>query len=283
MMGLVIVAILVAVFLVVLLAVTGVFSSSGGGGGSSTGANGALSYDGAMAIADRAANASGGGGWTLVIASGILPVSAATENATSSGSSGCNFTLAPGAPSTVTSEPGGPGTAAGTATTWVFLYRNATDTILAVVVLNGTAFVYGSIAAGQTCSLYVSFLNQIPDTVLDSTTVAADVASSAAVFLGEHPNVTAVYAVIGGYSVLGHTSGPEWELNYTTCPVQASAGTLGSSFNATLNATTGTVLYTHTASGFACSTSSSVSLARDSSVALPLGRGLDSTGTARRS
>ncbi len=260
MMGLVIVAILVAVFLVVLLAVTGAFSSSGGGGGSSTGASGALSYDGAMPIADRAANASGGGAWTLVIASGVLPLSAATENASSSGSSGCNFTLAPGAPSTVTSEPGGPGTAAGTATTWVFLYRNATNTILAVVVLNGTAFVYGSIASGQTCSLYLSFLNPIPDTVLDSTTVAADVASSAAPFLGEHPNVTAVYAVIGGYSVLGHTSGSEWELNYTTCPFGTSGGSIGASFNATVNGDTGAVVYSRTTPSLVCPAGSTITL-----------------------
>jgi hypothetical protein len=258
--GLVIVAVLVAVVLVMLLIFTGALSATHSTGGTTPGASGALSFQHAEPISGRAANSSAGAPWTLVLASGLLPLAAATANATSSGSSSCNLTLFPGVPSRITTEPGGKGSVAGTATTWLFLYRNASGAVLAVAVLNGTALPIGTIASGQDCSVYFGFLDPIPATVLDSTVLASDVAASAATFLAAHANVSAVYAIVGGVSVLGHTVGPEWELNYTTCPIGSAGHFLGASFNATVNAETGAVLYSQSIPSLVCPASGNVTV-----------------------
>lgn len=269
----------VIVVLVLVLAFVFVLPSLSSSAGTS---GGPLTYDQALPIASKAADATSGGPWAAFLGSGILSTVSATEMLNTSTSSDCNVTLLPGVSNNVTVPAGPANTTGGTATAWVFLYRNVDGEVLIVTVLDGKATALATIAAGQECTTIFELLDPIASNVIDSSVAAGDLAADAATFLGAHPDVVSKYVLIGGITFLGHI-GAEWELNYTTCPVQASAGTLGSSFNATLNATTGTVLYTHTASGFACSTSSSVSLARDSSVALPLGRGLDSTGTARRS
>jgi len=196
----------------------------------------------------------------------------ATENLSSSKSSGCNITLFPGASNPITLPSGPANQTGGTATSWLFLYRNAAEGLLVVTVLDGKASALATIAAGQSCSTVFGLLNVIPSNVIDSSVAAADVKSDAATFLAAHPDVTSRYGLIGGLSFLGLREGAEWEVNYTSCAVDASPGTTGASFNATVNATSGAVIYQHTLGLVDCSSTGAISLIHGPTPTAPLER-----------
>jgi hypothetical protein len=253
-------AVVGAVLLVLILGLVGaipIFPSSS----SSTKSTGGMTYDQALPLANSAAQGTSGGSWALVVSSGIVSSVAASENLSTPGSSGCNLTTLPGVSNPITLPAGPSNHTVGLSTSWLFLYRNAGGEMLLVAVFDGQASALATIAAGQSCSTILGLLSVVPTTVIDSSVVASDVQSDAASFLAAHPSVDADYALIGGISFLGRGVGAEWEVNYTTCPVDASPGTTGTSFNATVNATTGAVLYHQMLPLIGCSSSAHVSLA----------------------
>lgn len=268
--------VLMVVLLLALLGVLPIFSSSNNGSSS-----GALTYDQARPLADGAAQATSGGSWALVVSSGILSTTAATENLSSISSADCNLTVLPGVSNVVTVPAGPSNQTGGTATGWVFLYRNAAGEMLIVAVLGGKATALGTIAAGQSCSTIFALLSVIPSNVIDSSVAASAVGSYAATFLASYPSVTSHYGLVGGISFLGHGVGAEWAVNYTTCPVNAAPGSTGASFNATVNATTGTIVYEQTRGLIGCSSSGTIISIHARSPA-PLEQQINGSAVARR-
>jgi len=245
---------IVVVVVLVLLALLGAFTPPS----SSHGPN--ETYSQARPAADSAAQGTSGGSWSLVIAAGISPSAPVTENVSSS-SKDCNLTILPGGGSSVTIPAGPAGATGGTAPGWVFLYRDAAGELLFVSVINGTATSWATIAPGQECSTIFGLLSIIPSSAIDSSAAAAAVQGDASSFLAAHPSVSASYGLVGGVSFLGFHTGAEWEVNYTTCPLNAPSGTAGASFNATVNATTGAVVYQQTRPSILCRTGTSIGLA----------------------
>jgi hypothetical protein len=238
----VIAGLLVAVF--VLPALTG------------SGAGAILTYSGARPVADRTVGGFQNGGWTLVVAAGV--VSATTEpvplNTTALGNltSGCTYTLVAGIGGL--SLPGFTGNrSSGVSPAWEFLYRNASYALAFVSVINGQGTVFATLT-GLECSFYAQLLLPVPGNVIDSSQAAAAVQPEAASFLAQYPNASAEFGLIGGIaSFLGvHSVGPEWSVIYNTCALSPSATGTGVQFNATLNALTGQVLSTNTTSGVSC-------------------------------
>jgi len=254
---------IVVVVVLVLLALLGAFTPPS----SSHGPN--ETYSQARPAADSAAQGTSGGSWSLVIAAGISPSASVTENV-SSASKDCNLTILPGGGSSVTIPAGPAGATGGTAPGWVFLYRDAAGELLFVSVINGTATSWATIAPGQECSTIFEFLSVIPSSAIDSSAAAAAVQSDASGFLAAHPSVSASYGLVGGVSFLGFHTGAEWEVNYTTCPLNAPSGTAGASFNATVNATTGAVVYQKTQPAITCRTGTAIDLSRGESGTSPV-------------
>ncbi len=230
----------------------------------------ALTYDQALPLADDAAQGTSGGSWALVESVGIMSPISASENLSALGSSGCNFTILNGGSGMVTLPSGAANQTAGTAVGWLFLYRNAAEEVLMVTVFDGTASALATIAAEQSCSSVFALLNVVPSSVIDSSSAAADVQVDAAAFLADHSGVTSRYALVGGISFLGLHVGAEWAVNYTTCPEEASTGTTGAYFNATLNATSGAVIFSATDSSIQCPSGGTINLVRDAGPSGPL-------------
>ncbi len=225
--------------------------------GSSTSSSGST-YAGAAPIANSTAQSTQGGGWSLVVSSGILTTTAVTENISSTGSSDCNISLLPGVPSTVTIPAGPTTTPNGAASAWLFFYRDGAQNYLLVAVVDGAGEALGTIAAHQACTTIFGLLNSIPGTVIDSATAVASVQTDASAFLAAHSGVNADYSLLGGVTIGTYQLGPEWMVNYTTCPVSPTAGETGTSFNATVNALTGAVIYYQTQATVTCESESTV-------------------------
>jgi len=222
----------------------------------------ALTYDQALPLASDAAQGTSGGAWDLVEGSGINSQNSVSQNLSSSHTSGCNVTILNGGSDTITLPSGTANATGGTATGWLFLYRNAAEAVLLVTVLDGSASALGTIAAGQSCSSVFGLFDVVPSDVIDSSTAAADVQGIAAAFLAAHSDITSKYAVVGGVSFLGIHESARWSLNYSTCPEEAPTGTVGASFNATVNATDGAVIFSAVHSSIACPSGSSITLVR---------------------
>jgi len=213
-----------------------------------------LTYSGARPVADRAVSGFQGGGWTLLFAAGLvsptnesLPVNASTLGSFS----GCSYTL--NSAVHVFTLPGFTGNrSSGQSPAWEFVYRNGTDALAIVSVVNGSATVLATVT-GETCSFYAGLVLGVPGSVIDSSRAAAAVESRAATFLASYPTASAAYVLFGGLPpILGGTGTPEWTVVYSTCSVTSSANGTGSVFNATVNALTGAVLTTHTNASASC-------------------------------
>jgi hypothetical protein len=244
-------AVVVAAVLVGSLAATGAFSSSTSGSTPPAPANPLLTYSGARPMADQLAAMEPDGPWALIVGGGVLSPVNATDNATS-GSSDCNITLAPGVPQELIIPAGPPNVTNGSATAWLFFYRNSDSDLLLEAVAHGHAAVIGTVSAPQTCTEVFAYLVEVPADVIDSSAAAAAVQGPAASFLAGHPGAVAAYGVLGGVSFPGHSFGAEWDVNYSSCPLNPTSGETGSAFNATLNATTGTVVFAQTVGPFTC-------------------------------
>ena len=242
-----------------------------------------LTYSQALPIANGAAQGTAGGSWALILSSGLVSPVAAFENLNFTKSSGCAVTLLSGAPHNVSLSAGPSNPAGGSSPNWLFLYRNADEALLIVGVLDGKATAFATIASGQSCSSLFGLFVTIPSNVIDSSAAANAVSSDASAFLSAHPNVTARFSVFGGASLFGLGKvGAEWAVNYTTCSVNAAAGTSGSAFNATVNATSGAVVFEQTISKLTCTSTGSLGLVHGSASRASVERQLDLGTTARR-
>ncbi|HYA58366.1 MAG TPA: hypothetical protein VEH57_07930 [Thermoplasmata archaeon] len=247
-------AIAVALLLVFVLAIVGaipIFSSSG-----STKAAAPLTYDQALPIADATAAGAPGGTWALLVASGIDSAVSVSETVNITSTKNCNYTALPGAITSI-SVPGASDRNVGAATLWAFIYRSATGALLFVLIMDGKGTAEYTVAGGQSCTSLFGLFTTVPATVVDSSAAASAVQPYAATFLSANPNASALYGLVGGLEFLGHGIGAEWEVNYTTCPpISTSTSGTGVAFNATVNATTGAVIYSATWGSFRCSGSS---------------------------
>jgi hypothetical protein len=212
-----------------------------------------LTYSGARPVADHAASGFQGGGWTLLFAAGLvssanesLPVNASTLG----GFSGCTYVLNSGVH--VFTLPGFTGNrSAGLSPAWEFVYRNGTDALAIVSVVDGSASVLATVT-GATCTFYAGLILGVPGNVIDSSRAAAAVEPRAAAFLATNPNASALFVLFGGSPLLVGTSGPDWTVVYTTCSLTSTGSATGSEFNATVNAVSGAVVSSHTNSSASC-------------------------------
>lgn len=246
---------MIVVVLLLVLVLAGAFSPSSSSGGSSSGA---LSYKQARPIAASAIAGYQGGGWALLFAAGYavnqtynLPLN--LSSSALAGSS-CTFTPAPGVSSNVT-LPGISGNlTSGYASGWVFAYRNGASDLALVEVASGHGTVVGTLS-GSSCTSLFALLSTIPANAIDSTQAAAAVSVQSSAFRATYPNASALYGLIGGVNFLGLTMGPQWSVEYSTCPLLGASGATGTTFNATVDALNGTVAYYQTTSGVVCSSS----------------------------
>ena len=247
----VIVVLVLGLFLFGLLSFSGMKSSTGNGGTS-----GAMTYLQATPVASSQVAGFSGGGWALLEASGYDSNQAANLpfGGTLSGT-GCAFTPLPGSTGTI-SFPAFTGSfTSGTAPSWAFLFRNASGYVAVVAVTEGGSSVIGTISSA--CGLFGLIL-PVPSGIVNSPGAVSAVASNISAFLQAHPGANESFALLGGVSFLGARIGPEWAVTISTCPATPSlTGSVGSSFNATVNATSGGVIYAQTTPSVSCASSGS--------------------------
>ena len=247
----VVVAVVVVVLLIALLVLPSLTSSSSPSAGSF------LTYSGALPVANKAAGGYAGGGWVPLFSIGLVTAASETVPANSSAlknvTSECTITWVSSTSSlTIPAYTGNRSN--GIASAWEFVYRNASDVLAIVSVINGQGMVLATLT-GAGCSLVAEFLSPLTGNIIDSSQAAADVEPYAAGFLAAHPNASAVFGLIGGISLFGKT-GPKWTVAYSTCALNASPSGTGAEFNATLNATSGKVLGTNSTASVACGSGS---------------------------
>ena len=197
-----------------------------------------------------------GGGWALLEASGYDSSLAGSLpfGGTLSGT-GCTFTSVPGSTGSLPFPAFTGSFTAGVAPSWAFLFRNASGYVAVVAVTGTGSSVIGTISAS--CGLFGLVL-PVPGNVVNSPQAVASVGQNISVFLQAHPGANESFALLGGISFLGSRIGPEWAVTINTCPAAPSlGGSVGSSFNATINATTGGVIYSQTTPSVGCSGSGS--------------------------
>ncbi len=256
----VVVALVLALGLMNILPIPYLSSSKGS---SSSSSSGDMTFAQARPYADSASSGYGGGGWSLILAFGFGSTTSTSVPSNLSGSSGsssgCNVTILSGASTTVGIPAMTSSVSSGAASAWVFGYRNGSGALLLTDVINGKGTNVATIAAGQSCSTGLGLLSSVPSTVIDSSQVTAAVATDAAGFLKAHLNASVEFELIGGINFFIHIS-PEWTVRYTTCTVGfTSSSSLGDTFNATVNATSGKVIYWQNQTNVPCNGSSSSS------------------------
>jgi hypothetical protein len=243
----VIAAVAIAVLLVVVFVLPG--SSSSGSAAS------VLTYSGALPVANGAVAGFEGGGWTPIFAAGFVSATNETErvNSTSLGNitSYCSSVSWVSGVTSLTLSGYTGNRSSGASPAWAFGYRNQSDALAVVTVLDGHAQVLLTLSGGY-CSLYAQLFMPIPGNVIDSSQAAAAVQPDAAAFLAAHPNASAEYGLTAGVHLGTIRLGNTWSILYNSCPLNSSTGGTGDQFNATVNATNGQVLTTHTSTGVSC-------------------------------
>jgi hypothetical protein len=221
--------------------------------GAKSSAGNALKYSEAAPIAAQGVSTYQGGGWALLVAAGldsssseVLPV-----NSSSLSTSNCTFSLAPGAPATITVPAYTGNRSAGLAPAWEFLYRDGAGTVALVLVVDGQATVFGTIG-GVFCTSLFGLFSAVPSSVIDSSQAAGAVAANATTFFNQHPDANATFGLLGGVSFFGKSVGPEWTLKFSTCAFAVSPTGTGAEFNATVSATSGAVIYSETRASVPC-------------------------------
>jgi hypothetical protein len=251
----VIIAVVVVVVILLLVLVLSSLSSPKSNPGGLSGSGG-MTYDQARPIAVSSVASYQGGGWAPLFAAGYgvntsysEPVNASTSVLKSSS---CTYTPAPGVSGNIT-IPGISGNrSGGVASAWIFAFRNGAGNVSLDSVVGGQGTVLGSLSGGECTSIF-GLLQPVPGNVIDSSQAAAAVSSQASAFLAAHPSANSLDAIIGGITFLGKSIGPEWEVEYTTCSPMAASGVMGSTFNATVDALNGSVLYAQTTASVVCS------------------------------
>ena len=248
-LGIVVAAVVVILLLVLVL--PSVLGPSSGSGSGSGGSSGAMSFKQARPVAVSTVAGYQGGGWALLFAGGYavnasysLPINGTTSSLSGSY---CTYVPAPGASGNVTLPAMTGNLSSGVASAWLFAFRNGAGDVALVDVVSGQGAVLGSLT-GSSCASLFGLLAAVPGNVIDSTQVAAAVAVQSSAFRAANPDFTAIFGIIGGVSFLGQTVGSEWQVEYSTCAPTAPAGTIGTVFNATVDALNGTVIYYQTTS-----------------------------------
>ncbi len=240
----------VAVFLVVLLVGPTLV-----GPGSVAGAP-ILTYSGAHPVADGAVGGFEGGGWTLLFAVGLdSPTSeTAPTNTSFLGTLSSYCTVTTLTPLSGLSVPAYSGNRSlGESPAWAFAYKNSTDAVALVSVVNGHGTVVATLT-GIECAIIVAVaFDTVPGNAIDSSQAAKDVEPAAQGYLSAHPNASAVFALIGGVHGDSVNLPLEWAIVYSTCTLSSTATGTGSEFNATVDPITGQVLSTATVNNTACS------------------------------
>jgi hypothetical protein len=243
----VVAAVVIAVLLVVVFVLPGPTSSGS--------AAAVLTYSGALPVANGAVAGFAGGGWTPVFAIGLVSAVNETEQVNSTDLS--NLTtycpaadLVSGATTLTVSEYSG-SRSSGASPAWMFGYRNQSDALAVVSVLDGHAQVLLTLSGGY-CALYAQLFTPIPGNVIDSSQAAADAQPDAAAFLAAHPNASVEYGVTGGVHLGTLRLATEWSITYSTCLLGPSASGTGDQLNVTVNATSGHILGTNSSTDVSC-------------------------------
>ncbi len=216
--------------------------------------SGAITYDQAAPGSNYSVRSfEGTTNWSLLFAVGLdSPTAVTTSLALGElGLSDCTFAPASGAATSFPVPAFAGNATSGTAPLWEFAYRNVSGTIALALVANGHAMALGLLEGG-TCTAIFAIVLPIPARVLDSPGAGDAVAAGAGGFLAAHPNSSALYGLIGGVRTGFRTAGPEWFVEFSTCSLATTAAGTGAEYNATVNATAGTVYYAHTTASVAC-------------------------------
>lgn len=240
--------VVVAVIIVLALVLTGVWMIFGAPGHS-----GAGTFSASRGTAQSAANGATGGPWSLLLVLGVATqgsfsgsVANATAVASSLTSSSCSYTPSSGSPATLGASGVG-NVSRGLADAWVYLYSNASGSILLVTVVGSSATVVGTIS-GSSCDLASLGFSAVPSSgIIDSTTASADAdAAGGYAFLSAHPQANATFVLLGGFTYAGTTVGPIWTVELDACALTGVGPATASALVVILSATDGTVIQSQT-------------------------------------
>ena len=136
----------------------------------------------------------------------------------------------------------------GNQTVWFFfLYSASPSAELQFLSVSGpNATLVGTLTQAS-CLTGLQYATGI-GSVLNSPTVAADIASNDAAYLAAYPTATSVFAATSGATYAGFPLAPAlWNVTFTTCG--PAGGGSGHNFSATVNATSGVVEQSATYTG----------------------------------
>lgn len=213
-----------------------------------------LTYGQAEPIASRAASLYSGTN-QLSVAVGIVSPVAYTAPITNLTGSSC----APsGSLATEVTIPAFEGNyTRGESPAWFFLFwRASPPNISLVAVINGTAEYFGSIPAFPACGASVVSTIRVQGSVVDSPQAASAITPYADPFLSAHGSALAMYVLIGGFYGTYFSFGSVWNIGYSTCSLGVASA--GSGFNASVNASSATVLSHVPVRGVSCAASPSI-------------------------
>ncbi len=251
------------------------------GFGPSAGPAGPVPYSAARTAALDSASSQFGGQWAVLYA-GAFNGHAATSTAgfgTPVGLGGCSVAgLGSYATSNLTLPALDSGFGSGSSPAWLFLLRNSSNIGLIVAVLDGSASPVASIQ-GPTCTTGIGLIGVVPSSAIDSPTALATAGrAGGTAFLSAHPDANVTFVLSGGVSLFGFGTGSTWSVLYSGCGGSALPGSSAAAFNATINASLGTLVATSSAN-VTCTGAPSIPLATAGShrstadpVVLPGGR-----------
>ena len=243
--GLLIALVAIAVVLVLLLGLV-LAGDFGSGGGSTSGSIG-VPFSSARSSAAEATGTHGG--WELLDAIGIDLPNATSSPLNLTSLANCTVTSLTGPlPSSLALPAFHGNLSSGDAPVWLMDYREAaTGAEMAVAVTNGAISLAFQVSGPQCPVSNATELGSIPNNVVDSpaaVAVAADVGGYA--FLAAHPTgVTVEMFLLPQLTPEGPSSGTDWQVSYSTCPMvfgSESSEPPGEMFSAAVNATTGVVV-----------------------------------------
>ncbi len=200
----------------------------------------------ALSVANGSSNASGRG--ELVMLLGISSTSSFDFGA-SFGNVSCPVTDGLAHNLTIPAETGN--YSSGLLYGWLFVYySSSTGWATWIAEFGGHAYYLGYFPSGA-CSDSLTKFSTLATKYLSSVAAAADAASVAGVFVTDHPEASAEYALLPSNTSRGP---PVWHLDYTTCGVGPNSGTgTGDSLNVYLNAADGAILTDSSSTAAACS------------------------------
>jgi hypothetical protein len=230
--------VIVVVVLLAALLVSGALSSKSNGNPADA------TYSQAAGAVSSYAAGYKGGGWKMIVASG-LDSSVATVSPPINGSSldsltstgHCTDSVLIAAGSTITLPSFAGNRSSGESPFWAFVLYNSNGTFLAVEYNQGTVTPLATVDCAE-LALVTGFLSPIPSTVIDSS-VAASTAWSAggATFMATNPGATEEFALIGGIDLGSAAGSLVWTVSYQACDPSSTTSADVPTFTARINAT----------------------------------------------